>query len=157
MSGPRPLPDRIEVAVPALAAVLARLLSLAPARVRGRALEGAFDRAREAFNRGDMEAVFALFSADVEYVPPPTLYEGPPITGRGAVLAFWNDQLGRFQSSSIENLSLEEAGRGRFVRRAALRHIHAGEGVPLEYVILQTTELRRGRVVRQVNELDRAT
>ena len=140
-----------------MAAVLARLLSVAPAGVRGRALEAAFDRAREAFNRGDMEAVFALFSEDVEYVPPPTLYEGPPITGRGAVLAFWSEQLARFRSSTIENLSLEEAARGRFVRRAALRHIPAGEGGPLEYVILQTTELHRGRVVRQINELDRAT
>ena len=125
--------------------------------MRGRALEAAFDRARDAFNRGDVEVVFALFSEDVEYVPPPTLYTGPPISGRDAVLEFWEDQLGRFRSSSIENLSLEEAGPGRFVRRAALRHVPDGGGDPLEYVIIQTTELRRGLVVRQVNELDPAT
>ncbi len=153
MSDHRPLADRLEVAAPGVAAVVARFVSRAPAGLRARALEAAFDRARDAFNRGDMEAVFALFAADVVYAPPPPLYEGPPITGRDAVLAFWSDQLARFRSSSIENLSIVEAGPGRFVRRASLRHLPAGEGEALEYVILQTTELRRGRVVRQVNEL----
>ena len=137
-----------------LAALVARAVSRAPAGVRRRALEAAFDRAREAFNRGDMEAVFALFSDDVEYVAPPALHEGPPIHGRDAVLRFWEAQLERFDSSSIENLSIEEDTPGRFVRRARLRHVPRGAGEPLEYVILQTTELRRGRVVRQVNELD---
>jgi ketosteroid isomerase-like protein len=123
--------------------------------VRERVLQSAFDRARDAFNRADMEAVFALFADDVEYIPPPPLHEGPPIKGRGAVVAFWVDQLRRFRSSSIENLSIEEAAPGRFVRRASLRHLPLDGGSPLEYVILQTTELRHGRVVRQLNELDR--
>ncbi len=154
MSDSRPLADRLEVAAPGVAAVVAQLVSRAPSGLRERALETAFDRARDAFNRGDIEAVFALFAEDVVYVPPPTLYEGPPITGRDGVLAFWKDQLARFRSSSIENLSIEEAGPGRFVRRARLRHMPEGEGEGLEYVILQTTELRRGRVARQVNQLD---
>ena len=157
MSDRRPLPDRLELALPAVAALAAQVVSRAPAGVRARALEAAFGRARDAFNRGDMEAVFALFADDVEYVPPPPLYEGPPIRGRDAVLTFWAGQLARFRSSSIENLSIEEASPGRFVRRASLRHVSAGEGRPVEYVILQTTELRRGRVVRQVNELDAAS
>ena len=156
MSARRPLADRIEVAAPGVAAVLARFVSRAPEGVRARALQAAFDRARDAFNRGDLEAVFALFAEDVEYVPPAPLYEGPPISGRDAVLAFWEEQLTRFRSSSIENLSIEEAAPGRFVRRASLRHVPAGEGEPLEYVILQTTELRRGRVIRQVNEVGEA-
>jgi ketosteroid isomerase-like protein len=157
VSDRRPLPDRLEVAAPSVAALVAQVVSRAPARLRARALGAAFDRARDAFNRGDLEAVFALFAHDVEYVPPPPLYEGPPISGRNAVLAFWTGQLERFRSSSIENLSIEEASPGRFVRRASLRHVPAGEGRPLEYVILQTTELRHGRVVRQINELDGAT
>ena len=154
MSDRRPLADRLEVAAPGVAAVVARIVSRAPAGVRARALEAAFDRARNAFNRGDMEAVFALFAEDVEYVPPPPLYDGATIRGRGALFAFWADQLARFRSSSIENLSIEEASPGRFVRRASLRHLPVGEGDALEYVILQTTELRRGRVVRQVNQLE---
>ena len=154
MSARRPLPDRLEVAAPALAALVARLVSHTPGSVRTRALEAAFDRARDAFNRADMQAVFALFADDVEYVPPPPLYGGPPLRGRDTVLAFWIEQLGRFRSSSIENLSIEEAGPGHFVRRARLRHVPASEADPLEYVILQTTELRAGRVVRQVNELE---
>ena len=58
----RPLADRLELAAPGLAALAARLLARLPEPARRRALEGAFDRARDAFNRGDLEAVFALFS-----------------------------------------------------------------------------------------------
>lgn len=59
----------------------------------------------------------------------------------------------RIASSSIENLSLQESPPRRFVRRARLSHIARPGGESLNYVILQTTELDRGRVVRQVNEL----
>jgi ketosteroid isomerase-like protein len=56
-------------------------------------LHATFDRARDAFNRGDLEVVFALFAADVEYGPPPPLHEGGRIRGRQAVLDFWRDAL----------------------------------------------------------------
>jgi len=78
----------VEVAAPAVAAAVARLVGHLPAALRRRALSGAFSRAQAAFNRGDFEAIFALFADDVRYVPPPAL--GPtPINGRAAVLAFW--------------------------------------------------------------------
>ena len=136
-----------------MAAAGVRVLGLLPEAVRRRALRAAFDRARDAFNRGDLEAVFALFAADVEYGPPPPLHDGGPLHGRGKVLAFWRDIQDRYERSSIENLSLLESAPGRFVRRARLRHHSRPGGEDLEYVIEQTTELLRGRVVRQVNVL----
>jgi predicted Zn-dependent protease with MMP-like domain/ketosteroid isomerase-like protein len=150
----RPLADRVEVAAPGAAAFAARALGHMPAPVRRRALLAAFDRARDAFNRGDLEAVFALFAADVEYVPPPPLYQGEPLRGRAAVLEFWRDVFARYESSAIENLSLEEAAPGRFVRRARLVHRPGQGGNALAYSIVQTTELAAGRVVRQLNALD---
>lgn len=149
----RPLPDRLELAAPGLAAQLARLAGRLPAPARARMLTAAFDRARDAFNRGDIEAVTALFAADVDYGPPPELGGPPRIRGREAVLAFWRDAFARRPGATIENLALEEAAPGRFVRLARLRHpAPAPGGEDLVYVIRQTTELRRGRVVRQINE-----
>ncbi|HXD54620.1 MAG TPA: nuclear transport factor 2 family protein [Solirubrobacteraceae bacterium] len=123
-----------------------------PGPLRRRALQGAFDRARDAFNRGDVEAVMALFAPDVEYGPPPPL-GADEIVGLPAVLEFWRGVLARWPDSTIENLSIREAAPGRFVRTARLRHAGPGAGEPLEYEIVQTTILRKGRVVRQVNEL----
>jgi hypothetical protein len=148
----RPLADRLEVGAPRLAALMARLAGRMPGPIRRRLLGAAFDRARDAFNRGDLEVVFALFDPDVEYVPPPPLHEGEPLRGRGAVFDFWRDVLGRYEESRIENLALDEAAPGRFVRRARLWHSSRG-GETLSYSIVQTTELDRGRVVRQVNRL----
>ena len=142
--------DALEVRAPALAALAVRLLARMPAPVRRRVLADAFTRAERAFNRGDLEAVFALFAEDVEYVPPPALYSGEPIRGRAAVERFWSRTLARFQESAIANLSLKEAGPDRFVRTARLSH--SGPDGKLDYTIRQTTELRSGRVVRQVNE-----
>jgi ketosteroid isomerase-like protein len=149
----RPLADRVEVRAPRAAALAARALGRMPGPIRRRALAAAFDRARDAFNRGDLEAVFALFAIDVEYVPPPPLYEGEPLRGRAAVLGFWRDVSARYESSAIENLSLEEAAPRRFVRRARLFHRPA-DGDALVYSIVQTTELAGGRVARQVNALE---
>ena len=100
--------------------------------------------------------MFALFASDVEYGPPPPLHEDQPLQGRAAVLDFWRGVLARYDESSIENLSVEEAEPGRIVRRARLRHRSTTSGDALDYVILQTTELENGRVVRQINVLDRA-
>jgi hypothetical protein len=56
----------------------------------------------------------------------------------------------RYQRSTITNLSVEETSLSRFVRTARLSH--TGPDSTLRYVIRQTTQVRRGRVVRQVNE-----
>lgn len=139
---------------PGAAALLARAAGHLPGPVRRAVLQSAFGRAGDAFNRGDLEALFALFSQDVEYVPPPPLHSGEPILGRPALFEFWRDVLARYDRNTIENLSLEEASAGRFVRRARLRHTSDDIGADLDYVILQRTELERGRVVRQVNMLE---
>ena len=96
----------------------------------------------------------ALFAADVEYGPPPPL-GADEIVGLPAVIEFWRGVLARWPDSTIENLSIREAAPGRFVRTARLRHAGPGAGEPLAYEIVQTTYLRKGRVVRQVNELAR--
>ena len=154
MTGPetprRPVLDSVELRAPRLAAVAVRLMLRMPASFRRRVLAEAFDRAQDAFNRGDLDAVFALFTDDVEYVPPPALYAGEPIIGRAAVLQFWQGILARFKENTIANLSLEEASPARFVRTARLTHKRR-DGT-LDYVIRQTTELRAGRVAHQVNE-----
>jgi hypothetical protein len=150
----RPLADRVEVGVPGLVALAARALGRLPEPLRRRALRAAFDRARDAFNRGDLEAVFALLDPEVEHGPPPPLHRGDLLRGRLAVIDFWRGVLARYGESAIENLSLEEAAPGRIVRRARLRHRCGPGGEALAYAIVQTTELDRGRVVRQINALD---
>lgn len=149
----RPLADRLEVGAPGIASVAASAIGRLPGPLRRRALQSAFDRARNAFNRGDLEVVFALFAADVEYAPPPPLHDGGPLRGRAAVFDFWAGVRSRYEST-IENLDLEESSPGRFVRRARLVHRPLTTGETLDYVIVQTTEVRSGRVVRQVNVLD---
>lgn len=76
-----------------------------------------------------------------------------PLRGRAAVFEFWRDVLARYENA-IENLSLDEEAPGSFVPKARLRHRPHEGGEELTYAIVQTTELRRGRVVRQVNVLD---
>src|SRR5271167_1170824 len=148
MADKRPLADRIEVGAPGLAALAARTLGRLPDAVRRRVLQSAFDRARDAFNRGDFEAVFALFAPDVEYGPPLPLYEGRPLRGRAAVFDFWRGVRAHYDDSTIENLSIEETAPGYIVRRARLHHRSRSTGEDLAYVITQTTELNGGRVVR---------
>ena len=145
----RPLSDRIEVAAPSLVALVTRAVGRLPAPLRRRVLTAAFARAEAAFNRGDFEAIFALFADDVRYVPPPALSDAA-IDGRAAVLAFWQRVGLRFRASTIENLSVQEATPRRFVRTARITHRTDRE--ELSYVIRQVTELRGGRVVSQVNQ-----
>jgi len=141
--------EKIELRLPGVAALGVRLLGKAPGPVRRRALRRAFARAEAAFNRGDFDALFALFADDVEYVPPPALSE-EPIQGKPDLLRFWNDVLRRYPEGEITNLDLEEAEPNRFTR--TLRVIHrARDEQRLRYDLRQTTELERGRVVRQVN------
>jgi ketosteroid isomerase-like protein len=150
----RPLADRVEVRAPGLAALAVMVVTRLPVPVRRRVLRGAFERARDAFNRGDLEAVFGLFAKDVEYGPPPPLHSGDVLRGRDAVVGFWREVFDRYDENTIENLSLDEAAPGSFVRRARLHHRMSATGASLDYVVVQTTYLRRGRVVRQVNALD---
>jgi ketosteroid isomerase-like protein len=145
----RPLADRVEIVAPFVAALVARALGRAPARLRRRLVTDAFARAEAAFNRGDFEAIFALFADDVYYVPPPVLGEGS-ITGRAAVLRFWRSVARRFEASNIENLSVEETAPRRFVRTARIKH--RTDRDDLSYTIRQVTELRGGRVISQINE-----
>ena len=150
----RPAIDALEVRWPGLATHAVRVLLRMPGPVRGRGLAGALNRAQAAFNRGDFQAVLALFADDVDYVPPPPL-SPTPIRGRPAVLRFWQAITDRYQRSTITNLSIEETSPSHLVRTARLAH--AGPDGTLEYVIRQTTQLQRGRVARQVNEtVDRA-
>lgn len=147
----RTVPELIEVGAPALAASLVRLVGRLPRVLRRRALEGAFGRAAGAFNRGDLEALFALFADDVEYVPPPALRPPDEMVGRDGLIEFWREALTRYPDSRITNLSLAETERDRFTRTA--RVSHRGPGRPeLTYEIRQLTVLRHGRVVRQVND-----
>ena len=146
------MPDRLELAVPGLATLGARMLALLPEPLRRRALQSAFDRARDAFNRRRHRGRDGSVRQDVEYVPPPPL-GGGVIRGLPAVLDFWRAVFRRYERSTIENLSLEEAEPGRFVRTARLSHHCGPDGEDLSYTIVQSTWLEAGRVVRQVNEI----
>jgi SnoaL-like domain len=145
----RPVADRLELAAPSVAAVAARTAGRLPARIRRRVLTGALARAEAAFNRGDFETVFALFTDDARYVPPPALSQ-TPIVGRAAILEFWRGIAGRYYASTIENISLEEVAPRGFAR--TIRITHRTDREPISYRIRQATELRRGRVISQVNE-----
>jgi hypothetical protein len=146
----RPIADSLEVRFQGLSAVAVRAVGRAPAAVRRRVLADAFARAERAFNRGDFDAVFALFADDVQYTPPPALYDGPPIVGRDNVRRFWDETRARFDEMRITNLDIEETAPSRFVRTAELFHRNPTE--QLRYRIRQTTELHAGLVIRQVNE-----
>jgi ketosteroid isomerase-like protein len=150
----RPVADSVEVRAPALAALAVIVVGRLPVSARRRVLRGAFERARDAFNRGDLEAVFGLFAEDVEYGPPPPLHSGDVLRGRAAVFDFWRAVFDRYDENTIENLSLDETAPGSFVRRARLRHRTSATGASLDYVVVQTTYLRGGRVVRQINVLE---
>ncbi|HTY35211.1 nuclear transport factor 2 family protein [Mycobacterium sp.] len=138
-----------------MAALVVMAVARLPVSVRRRVLRAAFERARDAFNRGDLEAVFGLFAKDVEYGPPPPLHTGGALLGRRAVFDFWRAVFDRYDENTIENLSLDEVAPWSFVRRARLRHRTKATGASLDYVVVQTTHLRGGRVVRQVNVLER--
>jgi hypothetical protein len=69
---------------------------------------------------------------------------------RHQVLRFWHDVLARYERNRIVSLSVEAINPDRFVRTARL--IHDGPSGILDYVIRQTTEIRAGRVTRQINE-----
>ena len=146
----RPLADRLEIAAPSLTAIAARAAGHLPEPIRRRVLASALARAEAAFNRGDYEAVFALFADDAEYVPPPALSQAP-ITGRDGILKFWRLTGARLQASTIKNVSLDETAPARFTRTLRLTHQSDGDEI-ITYLIRQVTELRRGQVVAQVNE-----
>jgi EmrB/QacA subfamily drug resistance transporter len=145
----RPVMDTLEVSWPGLAAHAAGLVLRLPGPLRRRGLASAFNRAQAAFNRGDFQSVLALFADDVDYVPPPPLSR-TPIRGRAEVLRFWQAMPARYPRSTITNLSIEQTSPRRLIRTARLSH--TGPDSTLEYVIRQTTQVRRGRVVRQVNQ-----
>jgi ketosteroid isomerase-like protein len=132
--------------------LLLRAVVALPGPLRRKVLTSAFRHAEDAFNRGDLDAVFASFAADVDYVPPSRLPGAAPIRGKAAVLAFWEAIAARYEST-IETSELREAGRGRMLRLASLRHADRGGGdaLALEYEIEQVTEISGGEVVRQHN------
>jgi ketosteroid isomerase-like protein len=149
----RPIPDRIERATPSLlsragAIALLRL----PGPVRVRMIKVGFGRAQKAFNRGDLEVVFAAFADDVEYMPPPLLPECRPLRGKEAVIEYWREVFDHFEVNRIENLELWEPAPGIYMRRATLFH-GARNGEFLRYEIEQRTEFRHGQVVRQENRI----
>jgi len=146
---PRPVADRLELAAPSLAAIAARVAGRLPPSARRRVLRSALARAEAAFNRGDFEVVFALFTDRAHYVPPPALSR-VPLSGRQAIVEFWRESATRFRISSVENVSLDEILPQRFTRTLRIRHRTDGE--ELSYIIRQVTELRQGRVVSQINE-----
>lgn len=145
----RPVADRIEIAAPSLAAIAAPLAGHLPVPLRRRVLVSVLARAEAAFNRGDYDAVFALFADSAHYVPPPALSQ-VPITGRNAILDFWRATNARFATSTVTNVSLDETLPERFTR--TLRITHRADGEEFSYLIRQVTDLRQGRVVSQVNE-----
>lgn len=149
----RPLADRLELVSPALTRTLTRLTLALPSPLRRAVLRDAFARAQEAFNRQDLEVVFAAFAPAVEYLPPPPLPGARLIQGREEVLRFWNGIFERFDENRIENLELAESSRGTVQRTARLRHANTQTSEILEYEIRQTTEFGGGMVIRQTNEL----
>ena len=114
-------------------------------------LAGAFRRAEAAFERGDAEALFASFGPEVDYAPPPPLNGPARLRGRKAVVAFWLDVFSRWEHHSIATAALDDEGAGVIRRRATIRHWGGADRNALEYEVEQLTEIRDGRVARQIN------
>jgi ketosteroid isomerase-like protein len=149
----RPLADSLELANPTLTRTLTRGILALPRPIRRPILTAAFTRAQDAFNRRDLEVVFAAFAPEVEYVPPPPLPDARPLRGREEVLRYWEGIFERFNENRIENLKLVESSRGTVQRTARLRHASTRTSERLEYEILQTTVFGSGAITRQTNEL----
>lgn len=124
-----------------------------PGGPRRRLLFDAFGRAEAAFNRGDLDAVFAAFAREVDYLPPSVLPGARPLHSKAEVVAFWRGMFERFAENSIENLELSELRPGVLRRRAVLCHREAGGEEPIRYEIEQITEFRAGQVVLQHNRV----
>lgn len=148
----RPLPDRLELRSPYLFRHLTAVVMRLPIRRLRRVLIGlALKRAQDAFNRGDVEVIFAAFAPDAEYQPPPRLPGAHPVTGREAAVDFWQAIFLDWKDNRIENLGFVDAGDGKIVRRAALHHVNRSTGELLEYEIVQETQFVGGMVSSQVN------
>lgn len=130
--------------------VLLRVVIALPGPLRRRILISAFHHAEDAFNRGDLDAVFAAFAEDVDYLPPSALPGAGPIEGKARVMAYWEEIAARFESE-IETTALREIQRGKMFRAARLRHLDRSGGTNLEYRFEQVTEIAGGQVVRQQN------
>jgi len=132
--------------------LLLRAVLCLPGPLRRRVLISAFRHAEDAFNRGDLEAVFAAFADDVDYLPPAPLPGARPIQGKAAAIGFWEGIAARYQSE-IETSELRERGRGNMFRVARLRHVGRDRGEIIEYGIEQVTKIRGGEVVLQRNDV----
>ena len=99
-----------------------------------------------------VEAVMALFAPDVELRAAAAAGRGrdPRPARRARLLA----RGARALSRELDREPCDQRGGAGALRRTArLRHCGPDAGVALDYEIVQTTILRGGRVVRQVNEL----
>lgn len=130
--------------------LLLRVVVALPGPLRRRILIAAFRHAEDAFNRGDLDAVFVPFSENVEYLPPSPLPGAGPIEGKVEVLTFWRGIADRYESE-IETSELRELEKGTMCRVARLRHVERNSGEVIAYTIEQVTEIAGGAVVSQRN------
>jgi ketosteroid isomerase-like protein len=104
-------------------------------------------RGIEAFNRGDLDALFALVTDDVEFVVPDTLPNSGRYAGRegfGAMIGQWGEAWDEFRVE-IEELtedgdavvvSVVQHGRGR------------GSGIDAQMRVVHLMRFRNGRLWR---------
>lgn len=150
----RTLDQRIALRFPRLTAACARLLSkLAPAsRVRQAALCRGVRLALEAYNRRDLDAVFAPWSAEFEYLPARTWVEAglvePCYRGREGYRKYiasadevWGEE------NYLQPLELIDLGE-RFLVLAEVRMLAQASGVQLTQAYAAVSTLKRGTVVR---------
>jgi ketosteroid isomerase-like protein len=106
-------------------------------------LDALADAAYRAINSGDLDALLALLSEDVEFNSLVAEAEGTTFRGHDGVRAWWETVRGAFQDVGWELLDVRDSGD-----RAVIQMRIGGtlSGVPLQQTMWQAVKTREGKV-----------
>jgi ketosteroid isomerase-like protein len=110
------------------------------------------NRAYQAFNEGDLDAVMELFDEHIEWRPPPSSLQPEPIHGHHAVRAYLSPDLFERQTAEPQEF-IEKDNRVMVVARIRARG--RGSGIEVDDVAYHVWTIDGGRIVRFEALLDR--
>jgi ketosteroid isomerase-like protein len=101
----------------------------------------------EAYNRGDFEAVFGLFSPDIEIYAPPAFMNSGRFHGTEGFMdwiAHWNEA---WESFDIQIQDIEPVGDSFVLLKAHQVGRGRGSGVPVEQIVFYAYDIEDGQCV----------
>jgi ketosteroid isomerase-like protein len=122
--------------------------------VRDALISAFVQRGYEAFNRGDLEAASASFSADIEYQVPEELPDSGLVRGRQAVIDSWAKLMEEFREVRAEPPELLRATRDAIVVRLVVRAEGPSTGIGGELRGTEVFEVRGGEIVSARNFME---